>query len=186
VLRASVHDRENLLDEFEWHILVKEIAHRIDKNEARRFPPKRNRQGLRLQRKPETVDVLRLTHCLEPERHPFGVAELAAGADLCAAGNRVPRCLGPFNGRAVSHCASLPTIRLSPYFRLLKCRASRIARWSHQVHDRGRIIRQVRDVHGKRLKSFRSEHLLPRQPRMRPHGTVATGSGSLCLALASK
>src|SRR5579859_1396456 len=51
----------------------------------------------------ESVGVIGLAHCLEPERHALGVAVLAAGADLGAAGQWIPGCLCPLDSRVLRH-----------------------------------------------------------------------------------
>ena len=52
----------------------------------------------------ESVLVAFVPHGLEPESHPFGIAMLAAGANLAAAGYRVPSRLGPFDVGFPAHC----------------------------------------------------------------------------------
>jgi len=47
----------------------------------------------------EAVPVMSVTDGVEAPGHPFGVAVLAAGADLGTARDRVPRCLSPFDSR---------------------------------------------------------------------------------------
>jgi hypothetical protein len=94
------HDVENLGEKVEGNLLVKEIAHAIDEDPAG-FPPL---QGLH-----EAVLVqLDLGEPLSPPFcNPLGVAEFTPGADLGAAGHRVPRRLGPFDASSISHDLSL-------------------------------------------------------------------------------
>ena len=42
-------------------------------------------------------------HQMQPPRHSLRVTILAAGADLCATRNRVPRRFRPFDMRVISH-----------------------------------------------------------------------------------
>ena len=60
-----------------------------------------------MQREIETVSVAMISHRLQSLRQPFGVAILAAGADLRATRHRIPRRLRPFDVRTISHIENL-------------------------------------------------------------------------------
>ncbi len=83
----AVHDVEDALDVLERHVLVEEVAHRVDEDCLRLLPSQRELEHVRLQRQLEAVAVVRLTHRLQSLRHALGVAVLAAGANLRAAGD---------------------------------------------------------------------------------------------------
>lgn len=95
MLRTKRHDRENLVDELERHVLVKQIRHAVHEN-LRRFPP--------VQRLSQPVlvalDIGKVAGRPESIRHGLCVAVFAASADLCTAGNRVPCLVGPLNAAA--------------------------------------------------------------------------------------
>src|SRR4051812_26553012 len=97
VLRTRCHDLEHLLDECERNILLEQIAHRVNEDQAWRSPSKRNGQRIVMESQLEAVAVVRFPHRLKPYRHPLGVTIFAARADLCAPRHRVPRCLGPLD-----------------------------------------------------------------------------------------
>jgi len=103
VLGTAVHDIEYALDVVEWEILMEHITHGIDENGAGLFPMKGDIEHVRLGREFEAVGVLRGTHCPQARGHAFGVTMFAAGADLGAAGDGIPCCFGPFNGRILGH-----------------------------------------------------------------------------------
>src|SRR5262245_52337387 len=66
-----------------------------------------------MQRDIEPVPIPRIAHCLQAVGKPFSVTVFAAGADLAAARHRVPRRVGPFDRRLVTHNVSLPYLPLS-------------------------------------------------------------------------
>src|SRR5205085_309895 len=84
------HHVKNLLDKFEWDILMEKIAHRIDEYCAWLFPPERQFNHMLMQGKLETIGIIGLSHQFQPHRQPFRVAMLATGTNFCAAGNRIP------------------------------------------------------------------------------------------------
>jgi hypothetical protein len=99
MLGALRHGLEYLLDEPKRHVLVKEITHGIHEHESRRPPASRQIEQIILQSNGESVGVTSLTHGLEAQRESLGVAELAAGADLRAACDGIPGCIGPLDRR---------------------------------------------------------------------------------------
>jgi hypothetical protein len=91
------HDVEDLLDVLERHVIVKQVAHRVDKDCPGLTPSQWLIEQIRLQRQSETVSVAVLVHGLQAQRHPFCVAMLAAGADLRATGYGIPGDICPFD-----------------------------------------------------------------------------------------
>jgi len=60
VLPCTGHHGEHLLNEVEGHVLVEEIAHRVDEDELRARPVERRIQGARVRCNAEPVPVVRL------------------------------------------------------------------------------------------------------------------------------
>src|ERR1039458_6986722 len=88
---GSSHCREDPLDVFQWHIVMKQVAHGIDENALRLLPFKRQLQCLWMQGQPKAVGILLLPHSLQPQGHPFRVAVIASRAKVVTARGRVPR-----------------------------------------------------------------------------------------------
>lgn len=116
VLRAGHHDGKNSYDKFFRHILMKQIAHRIDKNPARLLPVERFFQHLRHKsnlpgparavRTPFGQAFIRLALPAKPMRLPHRVARFTTLADQGATSHGIPRLVGPFNrGRHVTFLA---------------------------------------------------------------------------------
>ncbi len=91
------HDGKNILDKRYRHIVVKEIAHGIDEDDARSLPAQRLIERFGMESQAETISILIETHRLEPQRHAFGVAMRAAGTDLIATGERIPGGFSPLD-----------------------------------------------------------------------------------------
>jgi len=66
------HDCEYIVDKSNRHVVMKEVAHAVNKNPSRLSPPKRERQALGVG--PDLSKV----PSPPPSREPLGVAELAA------------------------------------------------------------------------------------------------------------
>ena len=82
----------------ERHVLVEQVAHRVDEDRLRLLPLERQVEHLRLERELEAVRVVRLPHRLQALGHPLGVAVLAAGLIL----------LHPVTGFQVDSVHSMP------------------------------------------------------------------------------
>jgi hypothetical protein len=65
VVWAPRHHLEYLLDERQRHVLLKEIAHGVDEDKARRAPPEPDRQCMIVERQLEAAAVVRLAHGLK-------------------------------------------------------------------------------------------------------------------------
>lgn len=97
------HDGKDILDEFQWNSLVKQVAHRIDENHLRFFPGQRETNHMRMDGQVESISIVRLAHRLQAFRHALGIAVLAPRADFSAARQGIPGGLGPFNRRLRAH-----------------------------------------------------------------------------------
>lgn len=94
---SLVHRIKHPLNEVCRHLLVKQIAHRVDKHSLGFLPGHRNDQRLGMKRDIKTMGIVLLTHCLEPMGKSFSVAMLATSTDLGASRNGVPSGLRPFD-----------------------------------------------------------------------------------------
>src|SRR6185436_6934453 len=92
-LRHHIKDTD---DKFIWYLLVKEVAHAIDKYSST-LPPSQGESNLILvERHFEPILVSRITHGVEAAREALSVAVLASRTDFGAASNRIPSRVGPF------------------------------------------------------------------------------------------
>ena len=82
---------------------MEQIGHGIDEYYTRLLPANRLAQGFWVDRNRKSAFVFFGPHRLQPLRHPFGIAMLAAMADLRATGHRIPRSLSPFDFGACGH-----------------------------------------------------------------------------------
>ena len=89
--------------ELERNILVEEVAHAVDEDGLRLFPGHGQFEGVLVQGQLEGIPVVGGAHGLQPFRHAFGIAVLAAGADLGASGEWVPSGFGPLYGGLGGH-----------------------------------------------------------------------------------
>ncbi len=94
---------------------MEEVAHRVDEDQPWRAPLARLIDQLGMDCQFESVAILGDGHGLQPLRHPFGVAELAAGTDEVATGDGVPSGLSPFYvGGYSDDSASFLFVRAAP------------------------------------------------------------------------
>jgi len=82
---------------------MKEIAHRVDEDHARRAPAERLFQPLRSQRQIEAGLKRMTARSPEPFRKAFRVAMITAGTDLCAAGDWILGGVRPLNRCRFGH-----------------------------------------------------------------------------------
>ena len=114
---------ENVLNELDWNCNVKQIAHRVDEDDARQPPVKRIAQcrviekDLPVPAAPlvDDVQVVSSTAGIiaatlgaardrtEALRHALRIAVRAARTDFAAPGNRIPRQIRPFDPRRLGH-----------------------------------------------------------------------------------
>ena len=82
---------------------MKEITHRVDEDQTRRFPAQWEFQEIFMQSNLEAVPVSLCSHSSEPVSHALRIAMRAPLADLRATCHRVPSHLGPFNMSLSGH-----------------------------------------------------------------------------------
>jgi len=97
------HGVENLVDIVGRNVLVEQVAHGVDEDHLRLADRKGLFQAAGPKRKIETRFERVIGHASEAFGKPFGIAVVAAGADLGAARYRVPRHVGPFDGGILRH-----------------------------------------------------------------------------------
>ena len=85
------------------HVLVEQVAHRVDEYSARPTPTKRFVEFLGDETQVEALLEGMARHTPETFRECLRVAELAARADLGAPTDRVPGSVGPLDAGAVAH-----------------------------------------------------------------------------------
>src|SRR6266404_342009 len=100
---SGSHCFKYAMDELKRYAVLKKIAHRVHENQLGRLPPQRNLQRMFMECQCKAIAVVLLAHCFQTKRKPLGVAALTAWANLRAAGQRIPCCLGPFDTRIFSH-----------------------------------------------------------------------------------
>ena len=103
----SLHDVADGLDVVVGHVLVEEVAHRVDEDHFRRLPPQRLRQLFRHEPEVKSLLVRMPGHAPEPLGERLGVAVVAAGRDLGAAADGIPRRVGPFDLGVLAHAYRL-------------------------------------------------------------------------------
>lgn len=99
----ALHHIEDALDEFEWHILVEQVAHGIDEDRLRLLPCEWHFQHMLVHRKFEAVCIVRLPHELQAICQPFRIAMLATGTDFRTTCKRIPSGFGPLDVGISSH-----------------------------------------------------------------------------------
>src|SRR6266849_1968567 len=97
------HHIDNALNIFVAHVVVKQIAHRVNEDLSWPSPSEWFVEFFRDESKVESLFVWMIRNATKSFRESRCVAVLAARADLCAAANRVPRGVGPFDLRSVRH-----------------------------------------------------------------------------------
>ena len=94
---AVVHHLKYPLNEGQWNLGMKQVAHRIDEHLAGCFPSVRAAQLVFVNRNFKPGGILGYTHCQQPLGHGFGVAVFAASGNLRTTRGRVPRHFRPFD-----------------------------------------------------------------------------------------
>lgn len=100
---SSSHDLSNATDAVGWNVFVKEVAHRVDEDLPRASPVQRLLKLLGHQSQVEPLLEGVPRHAAETLREHLRVAELAARTHLDAASHRIPSCVRPLDGRAITH-----------------------------------------------------------------------------------
>src|SRR6266446_4910613 len=97
VPRCAFHRIEDAIDKFLGNVLVEKIAHGIHEDHARRAPAEWLFQPLRAQGQIE-ARLEWVTGCTaKPLREALGIAVIASGADLRAAGDGIPGRVSPLD-----------------------------------------------------------------------------------------
>jgi hypothetical protein len=97
------HHAGHANDELVRHVLVEQVAHRVHEHAAARRPQERVAEFLGHETQVEALLVGVALHTAEAFRERRGVTDFAAGADLRATADGVPRRVGPFDFGAVAH-----------------------------------------------------------------------------------
>src|SRR5216683_2807449 len=97
------HCAEDRLYEWERDVLVEEVRHRVDEDEAGALPPQRNGQALRPELQIEALLIGMPRHAAKAFSEGLCVTVCAAWTHLVAAGDRVPSGVRPFNPAVVGH-----------------------------------------------------------------------------------
>ncbi|CAD5253920.1 hypothetical protein BOSE21B_100047 [Bosea sp. 21B] len=97
------HGVEHFRDETVRHILVEQVGHRVHEDHLRLPPTEWLLQAFGPERQIESVFERVSRHAAKALREPFRVAVIAAGTDLRAPGDRVPRSVGPLDRCVLRH-----------------------------------------------------------------------------------
>jgi hypothetical protein len=97
------HNIADTCDVVGWHVLVKEVTHRVDEDLPRPSPVQRLLQLFGHESQVEALFKRVFGHTSEALGEELRIAEFAARAHLRAAADRVPRRVRPFDGRSVAH-----------------------------------------------------------------------------------
>ena len=106
---GSSHDVADASDEIGRDVFVEQVAHRVDEDLPRPFPVQRLLQLLGHESEIEALFKRVSGHTAKALSEDLRIAELAAGAHLCAASDRVPSRVGPLNRRPVAHRSLVAT-----------------------------------------------------------------------------
>ena len=101
------HVSEHVIDKASMAItdgIMKHIRHAADKDSARLLPSGRLLEPIMMNLWSERIFLIIAESALEPVRHSFGVAVLAAFTYRAASGNWIPNLITPFN--LCWHCRS--------------------------------------------------------------------------------
>ena len=113
-----LHDADDGENVLVGYVLVEQVAHRVDEDHLRLRPAQRLGKFLWDQAEIEPLLVGMPWHAAEPLGESLGIAMSAAGADLGAAADRVPGCVGPFDLGFVAH-SPLPCLVYSTSVHIL-------------------------------------------------------------------
>src|SRR5690606_24059856 len=104
---SRLHRVEDLVDEGVRNCLMEEVAHRVHEDHPATLPADRLVQALWSQGQVEARLKRVARHTAKPLREAFRVAVVAAGRDLRAARDWIPRRIGPLDCALISHAAPL-------------------------------------------------------------------------------
>ena len=94
-----LHGFKDFEYEIGGHLLMEEVAHRVDEDGTRLFPFQGKLKPFRPQLEIEPLLKRMTWHSAKPLRERLGVTMLATRADFRAAGDGVPGGISPFDGR---------------------------------------------------------------------------------------
>src|SRR5665213_1901976 len=97
VLCRELHDVEHRDDVLVRYVAVEQVAHRVYEDALRLLPFERLHDALSSERQVEAALERVAGHAAEALRERLGVAVIAAGANLRAAGDGVPGRIRPFD-----------------------------------------------------------------------------------------
>src|SRR5688572_4692875 len=100
---GGFHHCGSINDETIRHIPMKQVAHRVDEHHPRGAPPQWLLELLWNQPQIESLLVRMPWATTESLSECFRIAADAAGANLRATADGIPRRVGPFDCRAVTH-----------------------------------------------------------------------------------
>jgi hypothetical protein len=100
---GAAHDFEDLAEICHRNLLVKEVGHRVDEDQARLFPLEWVLENVRMEGDLEAVGVLGYAHALQPLSHPLGVAMLTPFGHPAAPCHRIPGGVGIFYSGGGGH-----------------------------------------------------------------------------------
>ena len=79
---GGLHRGEDLLYETEWDVLVKQVAHRIHKDDTRRLPSQWRIDKVGMKCNVEPIAIVVVAHGFEAMGHALGVAVQAPWTNL--------------------------------------------------------------------------------------------------------
>jgi hypothetical protein len=100
-----VHNREDLMNEFLRHVLMKQIAHAVHEDPSRLAPSERQRELVPVQGHRKPVPVPGIPHGAKSKRKALRITVFAAWTDLRATRHGVPGRIGPLNPGMIAHTA---------------------------------------------------------------------------------
>ncbi len=110
MVRGSPHNIKDFQDELQRDVFVKEVAHGINKDCSRLLPAERHFEQMRVQGNSEAIGIVSAASGFEAKRETPGVTISTAETDFCAACDRVPGGLGPFDFGFPGHLVSVKRI----------------------------------------------------------------------------
>lgn len=95
---CRLHCAEHLVNEGRWHLLVEEVAHGVDEDQARHAPRERLVEAFGARRQVEPLLKGVAGQTAEAFGKSFGVAMVTAARDLGTPGDGIPGGVCPLNG----------------------------------------------------------------------------------------
>jgi hypothetical protein len=92
---SQCHNANHPLDVFVWNLIVKKIAHGVNKNHPRLLPLQRLRKFFRYEPNVEALFERMTRHAAESFCESFGIAIFAASTNFGTPANRIPGGVSP-------------------------------------------------------------------------------------------